>query len=362
MTATLPSIELRFQEGRSDKVYRAAIESAGNGYLVTFAYGRRGATLNTGTKTPQPVSMNEANAIYEKLVRSKTAKGYQPHGVPASGTGTGMTTVTDRDQRDTGLRAQLLNPIDPEAAECLYLDNDWWCMQEKFDGRRMLLQRKEPDTEIIAINRNGLTIGCPQAFADQLAAVNYPFLLDGEAVGEVFHAFDLLEHSTGDRQHMPYGERLKDLNTRFGDIGGCIVVAETAFGTATKQRFMQQRRTANKEGVVLKDLRASWSAGRPASGGSALKLKFWETCSCVVAKVNRKRSVELALGKRFVGNVTVPPNHSLPNPGQVVEIRYLYVAGLGGSLYQPVYLGVRDDVPASDCTIERQNLKYRAAA
>ena len=51
----------------------------------------------------------------------------------------------------------------------------------------------------------------------------------------------------------------------------------------------------------------------------------------------------------------------MPAAGQVVEIRYLYVAGPGGSLYQPVYLGVRDDVRIEDCTVERQHIKYRAA-
>jgi hypothetical protein len=42
-----------------------------------------------------------------------------------------------------------------------------------------------------------------------------------------------------------------------------------------------------------------------------------------------------------------------------VEIRYLYCTGPGGSLYQPIYLGERDDMPVSDCTVERQQLKYK---
>ena len=44
-----------------------------------------------------------------------------------------------------------------------------------------------------------------------------------------------------------------------------------------------------------------------------------------------------------VGNVTVPPNHELPNVGDCVEVKYLY-AHKEGSLYQPQYLGTRDDV------------------
>lgn len=59
----IESADLRFQEGRSDKVYQAAIEPApgsSDGYLVNFAYGRRGNTLTTGTKTPQPVPLEQA--------------------------------------------------------------------------------------------------------------------------------------------------------------------------------------------------------------------------------------------------------------------------------------------------------------
>jgi bifunctional non-homologous end joining protein LigD len=49
-----------------------------------------------------------------------------------------------------------------------------------------------------------------------------------------------------------------------------------------------------------------------------------------------------------VGNVTVPA------PGDVVEVRYLY-AYRGGSLYQPVYLGRREDVDAPACLLGRSS-------
>ena len=42
-TAELPSIDLWFREGSSDKIYRAAVEAKDGGFVVTFAYGRRGA-------------------------------------------------------------------------------------------------------------------------------------------------------------------------------------------------------------------------------------------------------------------------------------------------------------------------------
>jgi bifunctional non-homologous end joining protein LigD len=42
----------------------------------------------------------------------------------------------------------------------------------------------------------------------------------------------------------------------------------------------------------------------------------------------------------------------------VVEVRYLY-AYPGGSLYQPVYVGKRDDVEPAACTIGQ--LKFKPA-
>jgi hypothetical protein len=37
----------------------------------------------------------------------------------------------------------------------------------------------------------------------------------------------------------------------------------------------------------------------------------------------------------------------------MVEVKYLYVRGMAGSRYQPIYLGVRDDVPVADRTVRR---------
>ncbi len=52
MNAVIPErVTLYYRAGTSDKVYQAAIEPAGPQFVVNFAYGRRGATLTTGTKT-----------------------------------------------------------------------------------------------------------------------------------------------------------------------------------------------------------------------------------------------------------------------------------------------------------------------
>jgi len=233
---------------------------------------------------------------------------------------------------------------------------DNWCAQEKFDGKRVQLRKS--GAEIVAANRNGLSIGFPDTLTAQLSRVSGDFTIDGESVGETFYAFDLLEDARGDWRHASYRDRLEALQAQFGKLGRNIVVATTAMGKS-KRTFLADLKAAAKRASCSRTCGRPGQRDGPPAGAAPFKCKFWATCSCVVTKVNARRSVEIALSGRSVGNVTIPPNHDIPAIGQVVEIRYLYVTGPGGSLYQPVYLGVRDDVRAEDCTVERQRLKFK---
>lgn len=78
MTNSSKRTDLSFQGGGSDKVYQVElVPNHRNGdFEVHFAYGRRGSTFNTGSKTPNPVSYAKAERIFDKLVSSKVAKGY----------------------------------------------------------------------------------------------------------------------------------------------------------------------------------------------------------------------------------------------------------------------------------------------
>ncbi len=50
----LPSASHHFHENNSDKIYHVAIKPKDDGYSVTFAYKRRGNTLNIGTEIAHP--------------------------------------------------------------------------------------------------------------------------------------------------------------------------------------------------------------------------------------------------------------------------------------------------------------------
>jgi bifunctional non-homologous end joining protein LigD len=355
-TDTPDRITLHYRAGSSDKVYQAAVEPAGNDrFTVTFAYGRRGSTLQTGTKTASPVPYQVARAIHERLVIEKTAKGYTPadDGTPY------RNTVNEK--RDTGIACQLLNPID-ETGLMHLLDSPDYALQEKFDGRRLLLRKS--NGLLIGVNRLGLEIGLPAPMADEAEALHGEFILDGEAVGEILYVFDVLSADGVDLRGEAYEVRLRRLYLLLatGPQRHLRAIETVCLPAAKRERF-ERLRAEGREGAVFKNLHAPYTPGRPASGGAQLKYKFYETASCLVIGRNDKHSVALGLFKsgRVVpcGNVAVPAGREIPTEGTPVEVRYLYAFSQSGTLFQQVYLGPRDDIAATDCTIEQ--LKYKAA-
>ena len=190
----------------------------------------------------------------------------------------------------------------------------------------------------------------------------YDVLIDGEAVGDALHAFDLLEVKGNDLRQRRYIDRHAGLLMVIPPNLPALRWVSTAIDPNDNIEIYEELRSTNREGVVFKEVDAPFSPGRPNSGGTQLKYKFVETASFIVTARNAKRSVTLCLfdGNELVGagNVTIPPNHKVPAEGDVVEVRYLYAFRESGCIYQSVYLGKRSDIPAADCTTDQ--LKYKA--
>jgi bifunctional non-homologous end joining protein LigD len=299
------------------------------------------------------VDYETAKTIYDKLVQEKTGKGYTPgeNGTPYQ--------HTDNEQRSTGLLPQLLNPIDENAVRQLIHDSEH-CMQEKFDGKRVLLRKQ--NGEITGINRKGLTIGLPSSIITSAERLPGDFIIDGECVGDVLHVFDVLESGGEDQRKNPYRRRMAALvNVLTSGQAPHLELVPTACKPKDKARMWDQLREANKEGVVFKRLTAPYTPGRPNSGGTQLKYKFYATLSAVVAKVNPQRSVEIRLldkeGWQPAGNVTIPPTQKVPVVGAVLDIRYLYAHRESGCLYQPTFLGVRQDIEEHECIASQLKFK-----
>lgn len=346
------AITLYYRDGGSDKVYQAELKEQDGGCIVNFAFGRRGTTLQTGTKTASPVPYDKAKKIFDKLVGEKTAKGYSPG---ADGT---PYTSTSNEERATGIYPQLLNPIAEDDVERYFADNDFW-MQEKFDGKRILIQQ-DAQGNVRGINRKGLLVALPDNVHMAAQKLNGPFLFDGEAIGERVVIFDCLELGGACQRKQSYQHRW----IRIPEFGkeSSIQRAVVAVNLSEKKELFGKIKRKGGEGVVFKRHDAVYVAGRPASGGSQLKCKFYATASVVVASVNgSKRSVAVEVNDGSqpvrIGNVTIPPNEGIPEPKSVIEVRYLY-AYKGGSLYQPTFIHQRDDVLPAECGIGQ--LKFKA--
>lgn len=350
----LERVTLYYRAGSSDKVYQAAIEPKADQFIVSFAYGRRGTTLTTGTKTTSPVDYETAIQIFTRLVSEKKAKGYTE--------GAGSTPYQHTAKRASGILPQLLNPVEESEVEAL-LCNDNYCAQEKHDGRHLLARKQ--DEHIEGINKKGLIIGLPQTVADDLRTLGGSFILDGESIGDDYYVFDLLEMDGENLRSWPYRERfarLADLLLLSGYQGKHICLVQTVCKRVQKTGLWERLREENREGIVFKRLDAPYMPGKPNRGGPQLKFKFVATVSVIVAKINTQRSVEVSLlkGRNLVscGNVTIPANQEIPQVGAVVEVRYLYAYRDSLALYQPVYLGARDDIDPGECLASQ--LKFKA--
>lgn len=351
---------LFYRQGSSDKEYNIFIEDSPTtpgAYDVRATWGRRGSANDSQYKA-NGVTMLQAESEFLKLKRAKEGKGYRED------TSLGFTApatefvgklvelktapVASTPVREyTELKPQLLNPIDVDEMEA-YIVDDNWLVQEKLDGKRIMAEITFG--KVTTSNRQSWKCGVPQNVADELAGFD-DCELDGELVGGVYYLFDCLGFNGENLRDKSYTARFDILLEMVGNrMLNCVDIVQTAYDTESKRELIESLR--HKEGVVFKDIRAPHTAGRPNSGGPQRKCKFWSSATCIVTGVNMKRSVSVAVRDYEdnlveVGNVTVPPNYELPKVEDLVEIKYLYYYP-GGSLYQPQYLGVRDDMTLAD--------------
>ena len=344
------SIELAFQQGSSDKVYQATLSGKRGNWSVAFAYGRRGTALNFGNKTSKPVAYDVAKKTYDKLVNSKLAKGYQV----SRSNGAAMPATTVSEKKATGILPQLLNEIE-ENQVATYIKDPNFCAQEKSDGRRKMIKiPEEKGANVIGINKLGFEVALDFQMILEANTLSSDIVLDGEDMGDHIMIFDSVDVAR------PYNERYSDLSSML--IGKKhLKFVHTAWTTKDKQAMFDRLKKEGAEGIVFKDIHSKYTPGRPNRMGPMLKYKFYATASCIVLDVHKtKRSVSLYVfaggAKIPIGNVTVYPNQPMPKPEDIVEIKYLYWYD-GGSLYQPVLLGIRDDIDDKECTIKQLKAK-----
>jgi bifunctional non-homologous end joining protein LigD len=347
---SLKSISLYYKDGKSDKVYHTQIEQEGVGFIVNFQYGRRGATLTGGTKTKEPVNLDVAERAFESLVKEKMGKGY------TVGEDGAIFTTEDLGDRVTGIFPQLLNEVEEEDLEEYFL-NPNWLMQEKYDGRRLLI--KKSSAENIAINKKGLAIFIVKEVMDLIKSVPVDIVVDGEIIGNRYYIFDILEYNGIDLRSKSVQERY-DILKNIEEIKDYVVASYVT--EEGKRDLFKRLKEDGKEGVVFKEIHSTYIPGRPSSGGNQIKFKFWKSATVVVDSIHKtKRSVGVAVYRQnekvLIGNVTISTKYNIPSINEIVEVVYLYCTQ-GDSLYQSKYKGIRDDQVLSDCLYSQ--LKFKA--
>jgi len=355
----IETVTLFFKNAESDKFYVASIEEKDGKYSVPFTYGRRGTSGASGIKI-EGVDLEKAKKIRDKLVSGKMSKGYQldTKGVtPYSG------VVSDK--KSTGLFPQLPNPIEESEVEHYFNDPSYGA-QEKFDGKNITLKHESGKT--IASNKKGFECGYPSEYESAMKEMAYlnnftKIILGGEAIGTRYFVHDFLEIDGEDLRKLSYSDRYDRLALL--SFPKAFKLSYLARTTAEKKALCDKLKKARKEGMVFKKLNAKHTAGKAHS--DSFKFKFYATLSAIVVEGREgKRSIALELiddkGKRVkVGNCTISPNFQVPKVStekepSIVEVRYLYCLE-GGSLYQPTYLGPRDDIDVEECLMSQVKIK-----
>ena len=133
------------------------------------------------------MTLDEATKVFDKLVASKARQGLPtPHPArppnPISNPATKGATAASA--------ASCSTPIEETELSRL-LTGRTHCLQEKHDGRRLMVRKQGDD--ITGINRRGLVVAIPDPIREAVEHIPFDVLIDGEAVGDTLHAFDLLE-------------------------------------------------------------------------------------------------------------------------------------------------------------------------
>ena len=251
------------------------------------------------------------------------------------------------------LKPQLACEVESGQVKRLLNDPEW-VMQEKMDGKRIILHRRQYTIgggEIIAENRAGknITNSLPE---DLIYFLVYDctgtWSADGELVGDVFWCFDFLGES-GSLCEEPLWFRHAAIHDDFRRIDSPLQIVPILEDEEKRVAFPRILKSGG-EGVVFKRKDSSYRGGRSKDW---LKCKFITSASVVVTDGTAgRRSVAVAVwdaGRSIpAGRVTIPGTTRVPHVGEIIEVQYQY-AMASGKLFQPVYLMQREDLSLADC-------------
>jgi len=270
-----------------------------------------------------------------------------------------------------------------------------YIFEPKLDGYRALCEKKAGTLRFTSRNNRDITREFPElAFGNLIKA---DCVLDGEIViydekgnpsfsllqrrkhhdrPPTYVAFDILELEGRNLKTLP-------LSTRKRTLAGVVEEGrnlQTMPGTADGERLWDVVTARHLEGVMAKKKESLYVTGRSHAW---LKIKDEKTVDCViVGYVTKTRTIaSLALGLYGAGSLTyvgqvgtglsesllgdlaaelvcagsdvaLPKNVQHVVPDKVCEVRYLQYTK-DHRLRGPVFVRMRDDKPADECTIDQ---------
>lgn len=364
---------LECRSGTSDKVYIVQVQEDTSGPVASYKAlgfsGRRGATLTQQAPVYEGPNRASAIAAAEKLEKTKRtgSSRYTTMAVAAGATISGMPAsapVFGGASAAPATPAAAVAPLTSyvlmrakeatEAQKAEMLTSPDWAEQRKYDGMRASVSLRR--SSILAYNLKGTQMTLSAVAESELKKLltqpdfsnERETILDGELMGDVFVAYDILFLRDVDMRTTPFYERFTALESLLERFPGLL--APTAWSEAEKRAMREQAEKENWEGTMGRHMDGQYIAGRT---DKILKNKQWASCTCRVLTAHpTKRSVQVALLnadgiEEACGNVTIPVNADMPDADDLIEVRYLYALP-GGSLYQPVFLNARDDKDEAD--------------
>jgi predicted DNA-binding WGR domain protein len=158
--------ELYFRQGSSDKVYHLQLENTQERWSVQAQWGRRGSALQSDIKVSD-TTYEDAKRAYDRLLREKTGKGYQIAQATTNGD-TPISVGLPACNEHSGHIPELLTPVEEPEALRLAEDVSWW-FQQKFDGRRLAVQKA--DGKYSGINKLGQIVPIDSRLTEPLDLV-----------------------------------------------------------------------------------------------------------------------------------------------------------------------------------------------
>lgn len=241
----------------------------------------------------------------------------------------------------------------------------WW-IQQKYDGRRIIVGVNSNAQSIFVLNRDGTESNMSNAIRlllplDWMRALHKTIIIDGEFVKNRFFAFDLIHFDGRVTPHTKYSTRYKVLRSFLNDnadqhankIRTVSTVADD-ITPAARFDFIEQMYHEGAEGIILRNAHAPYRFGRSKM---IERLKFRKRIDAFITNLHpQKSSATLALwdpeGETHKTLCDVSTLHHNVEFMNVVELEFSHLSP-EGKPQQPVLKGVREDKDTLSCTVDQ---------